>query len=94
MISALRSLNDLVDDIKREDLEDMIYGQKKSRQSHSDYRDLFYKKSSSDLQNSQQNHHQDNAYHKNSDKRNLDDEISTYDLKELEDLVNRLLDKK
>ena len=99
MINTLESLDDLVGGLKKGELEELLYGNKKShkssKSSSSDFRNSFYKKTFADSKPYQDVYQRDykSAYRRKSHKRNFD-EIDTYNLKELEDLVDKLLEKK
>ena len=99
MINTLESLDDLVGGLKKGELEELLYGKKKSHESSksssSDFRNSFYKKNFADSKTRQDDYQRDykSVYRRKSHKRNFD-EIDTYNLKELEDLVDKLLEKK
>ena len=99
MINALKSLDDLVSGLKQRELEELLYGNKRSHEdsksSSSDILNFLEKKSFDDSQTRQDNYQRDyqSRYRRKSRKRNFN-EIDTYDLKELEELVDKLLEKK
>ena len=99
MINTLESLDDLVGGLKKGELEELLYGKKKSHESSksssSVFRNSFYKKNFADSKTRQDDYQRDykSVYRRKSHKRNFE-EIDTYNLKELEDLVDKLLEKK